>query len=281
MSFDICIKITMATLTYLLENGLTLNKSSNFNKIELHLTEKGFILKEFSRFDVSCDNVEELMVSPIYVIGLLFPNMHQKSNIFNEIRGFNITDYINRHEEIKLNNQISFIDLVTQLDSFYNHFNSGVIDINYLKLKKQLKEQVKDNYAALRNEIFLLNKLSYEQIANLATIKPSLARKIERLYQIETTLEYFCKLYLIEEKCGFSFYDKFIEDQSGLETYFNEYANSIDLSKYKIDWQVYYNIISNYTLSQITAPTHTYDENKTTVMGIKKLVLPEIPIKKR
>ena len=279
MNFEQCIKLTMQALILFLESKAEYINDSNFNTNYISLTEEGFILEEENRFGSEYTyGREKIYVSPLYVLSRLFDGDETKKD--------SITIFAREISEQKFSSSISYVRIVDLIDKIRDNYNRGltenVLDINYIKLKKLLNSTPKDNYISLKNQVLSIKNLDFEDIANLRNTKRDLARKIERMYQVEFLLRKYCIKKMVSEgllNIPQQDYNQLI-DYSFIS---KELINEIDLSKVKITWADFCNLVREANEEEINVVNQEWKNErgqsnpKLTVLGLDIIALPSNP----
>ncbi len=277
MGYESCVIVTMQVLELLLESGWELSSKDNLNECCIRLNDEGFIEEEKQRFNGSFSyGVEKVAVSPLYILRMLFDGDEGKKDI--------VTIFAKEVPEYKFNGAISYVELVKMIEAMINNYycNGGEIeDINYFKFRKKYINWKRDSYLSIKNQVLSISGMKYEDLVNLKLTKRGLARKIERMYQVEKLLRDYCYKIILDRK-GIA--DVYIDD---LYEYEDECAK-IDLSRESISWEDFCIYIRELNLNEIYSVNQEYFEEskydynrKNTVLGLDLLALPAAPISKK
>lgn len=195
MNFESCITLIMQVLELSLESGWKLSNGDNFNDVYIKLCDEGFIREEDARFNCECE-YKSVRVSPLYILNLLFDGNDEKSDFVTRV-GREVS-------EDKFKNAISYVELVKMIDKMRDTFNrvgdEEYSDINYVKFRKKYGKCMRDPYDSIKNQILSISNMKYGDLVNLRVLNPGLARKIERLYQVEKLLREYCYKIILEKK---------------------------------------------------------------------------------
>lgn len=176
-----------------------------------------------------------------------------------------------------MKNQISFIEVVKSIEAMRENYetdkiNTSIIDINYLRFKKIMSKVKKDEYISLKNQVINLRKLDYNTLTNIRNTNPVIARKCERMYQIETLLNKYCKFKILD-----------ISYDNNDYIYRDEFEKN-DLSKYKVDWNDFCDSIQQLNEDEIITENEYWQKHKDyyrniklTTLGLDEMVLSGTP----
>lgn len=281
MKYSDCIATTMATINYLLENGWSLSNKDNLNYMNLKLSERGFVLEEESRFDTDLTyGTEQVALSPSYVVGMLFNGGYDEN--YGEKKSHAVTDIVRQLPNWDLQKPISYIELVHLIDRMRNKYSTGkidstsTIDMDYLRFKKMISQVKRDEYVTLKNQILSLGNLDYETLTNIRVTKPAIARKIERLYQVELLLERYSKTKILEEAGKIDLdYDEYYD--------YYEMLDGVDLLKHSVSWEEFCDLVKYANDEEKKKATDYWQRNsgysnpKLTALGLDEMPLPGSP----
>lgn len=276
MNYRSCITLTMQVIEYLLENGWNLSNTDNFNDLHIRLEDSGFVLEEEQRLGGELTyGASKVAVSPLYILRNLFDGGEDEKDLVTVV-GRNISDY-------KFNNAFSYVDLVNKLDLMRYKYSRGIAanvkDIDYYKFKNKYGNWPKDNYASLKNQVLSISGLDYEDLVNLRVTREGLARKIERMYQVEKLLEEHCYKIILDKKGILDIYNDDLID-------FEDECRKIDLESENISWDEFCcyvrelnTIECDYVNQEYVRERRSYPGLvKITVLGLDLLALPAKPL---
>lgn len=280
MDFRSCITITMQVLEFMLENGWNLSNENNFNETTIKLKDNGFILEEEQRFNgVFTYGVREVAVSPLFVLRMLFDGDEFNKDLVTKMGGY-VPEY-------KFNGAISYIEMVKFLNEMRNNDSKGLckncLDKSYFEFRKKYRNYKRDSYCSIKNQILSISNMKYEDLANLRVTREGIARKIERMYQVEKLLEDYCYKIALERKGIIDIYDDVEEIYD-----YKEECEKIDLASETIPWSEFCVYVRELNSNEIDRVNLEYrreryqsDFGKLTVLGLDLLPLPASPISRK
>ena len=279
MNYEQCIRLTMRGLEKFLESHTKYTSSKNFNISHIELADDGFKLIEETRFQTEYSyGVPSIQVSPYFIIKMLFDGLDGKSDEINS--------WVKKISEREYTSSISYLEVIKMIDNMRDTYNQGIesnsIDIQYFKFKKMLSSVSKDDYASLKNQILSLKNLDYASITNISNEHRTLARKMERMYQLELMLRQFCIKHLIQEgeiKLSPEEWNDYLTTSDLSDAILGE----VDLKSQKTNWTDFCSTIREglkEDKDKINVEfKNEYGENnpKLTVLGLDAIYLPTSP----
>lgn len=266
------INIYLGSIIYLLEREWIFIVKDNLNEYQVKLRAEGFIVIEETRFNATplLDN-GKTKVSPEFIIDLLLYNINSFIKGNSVFTNASIETLARNIPENEIYNKIHFIELVTLLNNIHRNYYSlknenGTNDLSYIRLKQLLSDLGSPNSFCIKSEIINLQKLSYEEVANLNSFKPELARKIEQLYKINLLLINYLKSYLI------------------INNYHLNISSPIKIEDYKIGWADFLACIEYFNTKEKDEQNRLWlkemilqrkdDIFKLTDLGLQKIIAP-------
>lgn len=266
MKYSTCISIVMAAIDYMLEKNW---QFQNLPNRILKITAKGFVLEKDESYNQKMIDKNSIFVSPSRLIAMLFELLETDKPV--------ITEIIEQTPKYKLADPISYIGLVDYLDKM--RINAGsivatekVIDLNYIRFKQMIL-QFKKYSISSHQEIFELGSANYKSLVNLKTMNPVIARRLERMYQVETLLTEYCKKKILQRPEADIFDADYVS--------YLEALDKVDLANHTITWDEFCKLIRIANLKEVAAQNEYWQYRQMdsssptlTVLGIEEIILP-------